>query len=564
MNIYQALEKHSNVFLIICMFIFLFFNMLSIQKPFVLDEASFVDAAKAINEKGVPIFYEGEEAKEKVGLWHPPLYINLLAASFRIFGVNEVSAHLIGTLFALGTIFLIYMLSLEVFKERHDKQLIALSGSFIYSINPLVLQNAILVDIDTSILTFLAILFVFVFIKSMQVRYVYRMLILGLLFGIFIWAKFGSIFIIVSIFLYHVLNREYKKGFLDTGIIVFIGAFFFLLSWFIYSYFTHLPFFFPFQHNLTSGSFDERGMRLLLKALWGIKNFSFWITPPFILLVFVVLFERIKNYIKINKLLYTDLLLICGMTVFIAYSIIRTNGYGFPKYHAPAIPFFSILIGELVVRSDIIKNLQQRYFPLIAGFFTIFVYLFFIVKDPLLFPYKQEYEILVYTNVLAQFIELTIYKVIFYILPILLFFIILKILKIAMKPSTMITISLIFALITVSIYVDFVQGEAKYSTTYNYGEMGLRETASYIREHTDSNDIIIGETDLGYYTRRPYYRAFFALASSDKLQEVINSNYISYLVFRKNDLWKNEVKEVINSKYIQVEDIGSFVIYEKI
>ncbi|MCD6565276.1 MAG: hypothetical protein J7K53_04965, partial [Bacteroidales bacterium] len=171
---------------------------------------------------------------------------------------------------------------------------------------------------------------------------------------------------------------------------------------------------------------------------------------------------------------------------------------------------------------------------------------------------------LVYKNLLTSFIMLSIYKTITYLLPILIFFIFLKILKVHLTTSKIITFSLIFALISTCIYVDGIQSQAKYSTTYNYGETGLKKTASYIREHTNSNDTIIGETDIGYYSRRPYYRAFFLSTSPDQIRDVINSNNLTYIVFRSNDLWKNEVKEIIAVEYARVDKNGSFVIYKKI
>lgn len=563
MNFHNTIETRPKLILILCMLLFLVFNLFSIQKPFLLDDASFVNAADAINKNGVPIFYEGEVEKEKIGLWHPPLYIYLLAASFWVFGVSEVSARLIGILFSSGTIILIYLLSLEIFKDNQNKHLIALAGAFVYSINPFVIQSAILIDIDTSILTFLTVLFIFVFIKTMQMRYIKRLLILGILFGVLIWAKFGSpIFIILSLAAFYIINKEYKKGILDTSIIVLFGAAFFLLSWSIYTNLTQLPFLLPFQHNMTTGSFSERGVRLLLKVMWGVKNISFWTTPPFILLVFVIFLERIRNFIKTKKLIYMDILLLCGMVIFIAYSIIRTNAYGFPKYYAPSIPVFSILIGEFIARSEPFEIFKHRYIPLIIGFLVISIYFIFVVGDPMLFPYKQEYEILIYKNAFTHFITLSIYKTIIYLLPVLLFFIILNI-RTSATRSKMIAVSLIFALISTSIYVDGIQSQAKYSTTYNYGETGLREAAFYVKERTNSNDTIIGETDIGYYSERPYYRAFFLSSSPNQMQEVINSNNLPYLVFRSNDIWKNEVKDVIASKYSLEDKIGSFVIYKK-
>jgi len=135
--------------------------------------------------------------------------------------------------------------------------------------------------------------------------------------------------------------------------------------------------------------------------------------------------------------------------------------------------------------------------------------------------------------------------------------------------SKLVIISLIFALITTSIYIDAVQSQADYSTTYNYGETGLRETASYVSNHTNKSDIIIADFDIGYYAGRRYYIPFdishcgksdFSLCQK-QFEEIIDSNKINYLVFRSNDFWKKELNEYMNSKYKFVSRIGSFEVY---
>ena len=125
-------EIKNKVILLVCIAAFLFFAFASINKPFVMDEIFFVNAAI------------GENLEEFIAaLTHPPLYVYMVMLSFKIFGVSEAAARLVGIIFSIATIILIYLLSLEIFYENKKKHLIALSGSFIYSINPFVIQNSV-------------------------------------------------------------------------------------------------------------------------------------------------------------------------------------------------------------------------------------------------------------------------------------------------------------------------------------------------------------------------------------------------------------------------------------
>ena len=227
MNIYNPIRITPGNVLILLILFFIVFNLHSIQKPYILDEVPFIIAANAVSDTGLPVIYEDGEAFV-TGLWHPPLYIYLLALSFKVLGVSEVSARIVGVIFSIGTIILVYLLSLEIFKENKNKMHIALAGSFIYSINPLILQSSTLIDIDNSLLPFLITLFFVFFVKTKTMKNNARLPILGLIFGILLWSKISTpVFIMVSIFIFYVLNKEFKKGLVDPVIISSIGGAFF-------------------------------------------------------------------------------------------------------------------------------------------------------------------------------------------------------------------------------------------------------------------------------------------------------------------------------------------------
>ena len=322
-------EIKNKSLLLACIAAFLFFAFASIKKPFIMDEIFFVNAAIGENREALV-----------AALTHPPLYIYMVMLSFKIFGVSEVSARIVGILFSLATIILIYMLSLEIFYENKKKHLIALSGSFIYAINPFVIQNSVLTAMDSTMLPFLITFFMLIFVKTAAMKNK-RLQILGILFGILLWTKFSTpLFMMLAIFSFYVLNKEYKKGIINCVGIIVIGAAFFLLTWALYSIIFNIPFWTPFAYNTNTLVYRlERGhgFLALLKALWGLKSISFWVTPFFSLLVTIILYQRGKKFLEIRKLIYPDLLLICSLTIVILYSVIFPLGYGFPFYYFPSI-----------------------------------------------------------------------------------------------------------------------------------------------------------------------------------------------------------------------------------
>ena len=127
----------------------------SISKDYIMDEVDFSASGKAIADMGVPLFYRSEELPSMYGLWHPPLMIYLIGASFLLFGQSEVSARIVPFIFSLCTVVLIYLIALRLTK-RND---VAIIASLLYTINPFVIQSSILLDIDGGLLTFAIMLF---------------------------------------------------------------------------------------------------------------------------------------------------------------------------------------------------------------------------------------------------------------------------------------------------------------------------------------------------------------------------------------------------------------------
>ena len=51
---------------VFCLILFLFFILVSINKPFIFDEADYAGFSRGIVEKGLPLYYHSEDPNE----WH--------------------------------------------------------------------------------------------------------------------------------------------------------------------------------------------------------------------------------------------------------------------------------------------------------------------------------------------------------------------------------------------------------------------------------------------------------------------------------------------------------------
>ena len=204
--------------------------------------------AYAVVSTGLPI-YTAEAGNIEIALWHPPLYIYALSQSFMFLGVSEWSARLVSVLFSLGTLVVVYLLA----KEVMDKNIAVFLSCFIFLLNPFVVQNSLLVDIDNTVLTFLMSLFIYAYVifNKKKQQTAFSLLLLGVSFGANLWAKFGTPpVLIASLFIYHLARREYRIALYRSFVIGITGIIFFLTTWLTYSLLLKLPYLLPFEHNV--------------------------------------------------------------------------------------------------------------------------------------------------------------------------------------------------------------------------------------------------------------------------------------------------------------------------
>ncbi len=521
----------------------------SVQNLFQADEVEFIKASKSILETGKPIYQADLINNNFQGLWHPPLYITILAIPQYFFGENPIALRSVAIIFEVLTIILIFLITSELVKKR--KLFWATIASLLYILNPLAIQSSIILDIDGSILNLFMTLFVYFYIKNKNYWYLIPSLLLVF------WSKFsGTVILCSSVVLYAILTKNLKK-FKQIIIVILSSLFLFLLTFWIYTKYYNLDFIKPFKQNsllsslinITSGSFTN-----ISKSFWSVKMFFYFAIPFFIVLFLYLLYLFIKNRIyKTDK----NLILIALIPIIsiIIFFIAGSSTWNFPKYYIIAIPYIAIFIAFMLSKIEI--KLEKAYLLLIASLLTIF-YFFIILGDPLIpevriFANKQ-YLMMAIPKILMRFL-------LYVLIPLIIFYLITIKLKIKNKAM----IILLFLTFTTFFYIDITQATADYSTHNLYGTSGSKETIQYFK----TNQILSNQTavyaHLGYYLGyNDYYDISQIYPDKEKVKKYLfEEKNIQYIAILEKD-FDRIGKEELSQYYKEEKVIGDYHILKRI
>ena len=154
-----------------------------LTKPYVYDEAAFAFAGHAVAQSGIPLSNVGHMQTETPGdfsqrfnwaLWHPPLYVFLLGNAFRLWGESETVARLVGVACNALAALLVFLTALVVLwrdgagQRRRAAPVFAAVGAALYLTNPFVVQSALLLDIDGTVLVASIALLAFLYVLFLR------------------------------------------------------------------------------------------------------------------------------------------------------------------------------------------------------------------------------------------------------------------------------------------------------------------------------------------------------------------------------------------------------------
>lgn len=466
----------------------LFLNMHNNQMP-KYDDIYYYKMLDGIDKFGIPLVFRGIGTGHHYGggvygdyingLAHPPLGTYILYFFYKLLSDSIFSLRFFGYLMSLLTIFLIFKICKQLFRDKTKRESISYVVSIVYLLSPVVIQKSTYQSMDTLFYPALLALFVYLFLKHGETKYNY--ILFGILFGIILLIKYTTVcFLILSIFIYYLLQKKFYKAISVTFWTCLIGFSIFLISLGTYSlYFpgtlTETLRYTLFGRVATSASFG-----VIVRHLFStIAYDTFWLSPALVLFFITSLLQRTKLLFQIRKIKKIDFLWIFVIITWVAYSIKAPDIY----YKFPLYGLFLILIFS-----------QFKYNKIDLSFLSISLLTIISLLSFLPDPFLVLPKLLPFTSTtLLNLLVLSLYFV-----PLVIF--------VFTKNKININLCLLLV-ISFFIVLNIQQATADYSTVNLYGEKGYNEMIQYVKENLKLGNAYVVRDDMGFWIGGEYFRA---------------------------------------------------------
>lgn len=359
--------KNRNIYLllllllsIVCLFSNLWIGDLG------FDSCAYATISRSVLRSNDWIVLHYEHSKEDNDFWqHPPLFFWMTAISFKLFGISEFSARFISAFLGIFTILLVYIIGYRV---SNSYKIGFLSGFILLTTQQFLdLSRKCQLDVPFAFFTTLSILFFVLAIQKSDKYYILSGISTGLAF---LTKGFPAISVIGIIFLFFILNKDFKF-FISAKPYIFL----FFLTLTLCIWLIPLIYAGEFKNFLNNYFADQVWLRFvsgqsvrdmnffekILGYFWYIYALVkiYWPWIPFLLFSF---------YLGLKKLKEKKMLLILFLWIFIflfGFSLAATKYY---RYLAPVYPSFAVLIGVVLG-----EKISEKLFRGILIFSLIFL-----------------------------------------------------------------------------------------------------------------------------------------------------------------------------------------------
>ena len=486
-----------------------------VHDPLMADEIYFVIAADHIRHEGRPITRTGadvarfasadlasgpppDERDMGYALWHPPLYVHLLAVVFGLAGTGPAQARLVGLGCLLATVLTIYFLSQEVFRDRADRRAIGLLAGFLFAVNPLAIQGALVVDIDNTLLTPALLLALLAIVRSLDDVRSRRDLMLGALLAGLLWIKLTTpLALLVALATFLAAREGFGVALRRTGVIAFVGGAGFLFTWFAYTEAQGLPAAAPFQHLL--GKVVGAGPHgppptVAREAGLALARVTLWASPFLLLLWGMALARRASELASARPVRSEDLLHLTTAIVLVVYLVVGKTTSGFPRYDYPVLPLLAILGAASVLAAW--QTAAPRFGRWLAAT-LVGTALVWLGGDPLLSTYATVKERLVAGLELGDVIRhVALQAAVLLMTPLAIASLGGASRRLGLARAA--AIPLAVATVSYSLALDAIQARAEYLVRYGYGGVGTREVLAFLGREVAPKSLVLAPAELIY------------------------------------------------------------------
>ena len=329
-----------------------------LHRPFRNDELDLVlQVHQGVLVHGAPVIPASESLQQLLradmaygawyGLWHPPLYVNLLSAAVAITGSNA-SMRGVGVLCLLASFAILWRFARAQLGADTPSIVVALPLSLAL-FSPLVTQGSLLFDIDNTILATLMLLFLWQFAASPHRLKLRRLAWLTLLLALMLLAKVTVLpMVVLACVTWIACDKHPAQNLLALGVIVVVGVAVATAIYLLYCAVFHLPaewmFRFGFGARRDLVGTTKAISRIALAAGWTLV----WTSPVLLVMLAVASVERCVAWWRVRRVAPIDLFLILSLGMYAAYVVV---GGMLGKYTMPAALMAATVVGTRIARS---------------------------------------------------------------------------------------------------------------------------------------------------------------------------------------------------------------------
>lgn len=511
-----------------------------------------------------PIYYRGEASPSHIGLYHPPLYIYLLATFIKIFGFTETTVRMFGAICSLVSAFLVFMIFRTLFtKKKHRYFELIFLGLFLF--HPYTVANATLPDIDSTVLPVMILLYLYFLVYFYKYNWsrfkrsqpgvflkksLFQNISLAVIFALCLWTKITTPLVLpfASVLILKALGLDWKKAILSATLVSVLGAVLFLSTYFAFCSIQELPFTYTFKFLVASFSKGTQSdsvsrVHLIVQNLKYFPQFANWLTLPYIIAFFVSCVFLFKRKMS-SAYTIAGILALIGLMLMMFYLGLISPFGGYFKY--PFAGFALLIIPIALFISDSLRPIKIVH--VLAILIASAIFAGFQISNQPDISIRESQPLSMLTLLLAGSISILLFKISF------------------KKYGNSLKSILLVIMVGVSVGISREQALAPYPTKYYYGQSGLNETVEYLRVVTEEDEIIWSMKDVGYYVNNKYIENYQYLPDSNSLYSLLQEQSVRYFVMTRG-IGEDQVEAYpehyqILQEYATLEnEFGNFLIF---
>lgn len=542
----------------------------SVNKPFTLDEVEEARMAQKINTMGPSTFHLIKDGGGGEPLSHPLLYSYTNAIFYKFFGSAEIALRGYGIVFFILSLWVLCYFVADVFKDNQYQRPAVFIAACIYSINPLLIQHSMLLNADNNISALFILFYVYlfyVFEKKPEKDFIKTRLILAVVVALnFLAKEITPVFMLFSVVVYRLLNREFKKFFIDLVCNIILGLAVFWIIWYLYCAFTNTDVLAFIKFTVIRKAPKVATFAFLLRQF---RNFFllmkwpiYWVSAPFFILVFLSIINRIGCYFKYRKLMPEDFILLSGVIMFVPFIFIKPS-MDMMKYQYPTYAVFIVFIVWFCLKylkTDLNNFVKSKKISVLFVLWIILCFWYFKLGD----------------YVIGFWDKMSFKFMLFYYIPILLLVIVFFVMDKSKRKVTALSCACLFLICPINIGLNINQ-ISEYTTAecwLNYGESGLKDTVDYLVTHADPEKVVFCRKDIAYYLNFRYEMGIktkettpiFKLRNTTRIKTALDLRNVQYFVFDRISSVVKARKDILDilGKYFFLEKkFGDFVILRR-